>query len=378
MRRLTKLFTLLLSLLLVSCNKKEAYNSYLYVGTYTDGTSKGINVYKLNTENGDTKFVEEIEVTDPSYLSVNQEKNMLYAVTEGDSLTSKLSTYSINPQNGYLTLESSINAGDGPCFVDIDQTDKLGVMANYAGGSMSVFSINADGIPHIEYTVKYEGNGIDTIRQSQSHVHSTNISPDGTALYTADLGTDKIYKYSLGLACDSLYIDKDSKKDFDVLAGSGPRHIAFHPTLNIMYLITELSGDVIVFRIDENGDLHQQQTVKADKANGQGSADIHITPDGKYLYASNRLKNDGVAIFEINQLNGELMEVGYQNTGNHPRNFMITPNGKLLLVANKDSNNIQIFEIKEDGHLIDTKKEIKISHPVCLKLYVTDTDIYKK
>ena len=159
-------------------------------------------------------------------------------------------------------------------------------------------------------------------------------------------------------------------KDAVVEPGNGPRHLVFHPTLPVAYLINELSGNVVVFDYKE-GDMQAKQYIAADTVNAKGSADIHISPDSKYLYASNRLKADGLAIFRINETDGTLQKVGYQLTGIHPRNFAITPNGKYVLVACRDSNCIQIFERNADtGLLTDTGKAIEIKEPMfvlCLK-----------
>ena len=118
----------------------------------------------------------------------------------------------------------------------------------------------------------------------------------------------------------------------------------------------------------DKGNLTPVQAVEADTLQASGSADIHITPDGRFLYASNRLKGDGIAIFSIDPANGQLTKVGYQLTGVHPRNFVITPNGKFLLCACRDSNVVQVYEIdKQSGLLRDTEKDIRVSKPVCLK-----------
>ena len=150
-------------------------------------------------------------------------------------------------------------------------------------------------------------------------------------------------------------------------AGSGPRHLTFSPNGHYAYLINELSGTVIAFEY-KDGDLKEMQTIAADTVNAQGSADIHISPDGKFLYASNRLKADGIAIFNIHPDNGMLSKAGYQLTGIHPRNFIITPNGKYLLVACRDSNVIQVYERDADtGLLTDVQQDIKVDKPVCIR-----------
>ena len=163
------------------------------------------------------------------------------------------------------------------------------------------------------------------------------------------------------------FLTKGTPEAFKVAPGSGPRHLIFNSDGKFAYLINEIGGTVIAFRYAD-GMLDEIQTVAADTVNAQGSGDIHLSPDGKYLYASNRLKADGVAIFKVDETNGTLTKVGYQLTGIHPRNFIITPNGKYLLVACRDTNVIQIFERDQaTGLLTDIKKDIKVDKPVCLK-----------
>lgn len=155
--------------------------------------------------------------------------------------------------------------------------------------------------------------------------------------------------------------------DVQLAPGSGPRHTCFSPDGKHAYLITELSGDVIAISYDEMK-LDTIQTIKADTLDAHGSADIHISPDGDFVYASNRLKGDGIAIFSVSSEDGTLKKVGYQPTGIHPRNFVITPNGKFLLVACRDTNEIQVFARDADtGLLKDTGEKIEMSKPVCLK-----------
>ncbi|MPM98325.1 6-phosphogluconolactonase [bioreactor metagenome] len=189
-------------------------------------------------------------------------------------------------------------------------------------------------------------------------------------MFATDLGTDKIYRYN---AIGSVFegqpaLSQASLKEFSAPAGTGPRHFDFHPSGKYFYLLGELSGDVIVYDYDE-GDLKEKQVIATDSVEGsRGSADIHISPDGKFLYASNRLKADGIAIFSINPDDGTLTKAGYQPTGRHPRNFVITPNGKWLLVASRDDNKIQVFIIdNETGLLTETGQDIHVSQPVCLK-----------
>ena len=190
-------------------------------------------------------------------------------------------------------------------------------------------------------------------------------------MFADNLGTDQIHKFIINPDANAenkeSFLKEGSPSAFKVKAGSGPRHLTFSPNGNYAYLINELSGTVIAFKY-KDGDLKEIQTIVADTVCAKGSGDIHISPDGKFLYASNRLKADGIAIFSIQSDNGILTKVGYQLTGIHPRNFIITPNGKYLLVACRDSNVIQIYERDADtGLLTDIHGDIKVDKPVCVK-----------
>ena len=266
-------------------------------------------------------------------------------------------------------MNSQKTGGEDPCYIITNGNNVI--TANYSGGSISVFPIAKDGslLPASDI-IKFEGSGTDKERQEKSHLHCVRITPDGKYMFADNLGTDQIHKFIINPDANAenkeSFLKEGSPSAFKVKAGSGPRHLTFSPNGNYAYLINELSGTVIAFEY-KDGDLKEIQTIVADTVCAKGSGDIHISPDGKFLYASNRLKADGLAIFSIHPENGMLTKVGYQLTGIHPRNFIITPNGKYLLVACRDSNVIQVYERDTDtGLLTDIRKDIKVDKPVCI------------
>jgi 6-phosphogluconolactonase (cycloisomerase 2 family) len=202
-----------------------------------------------------------------------------------------------------------------------------------------------------------------------SHIHTVAFSHDENWLWATDLGKDKIYKFNIHATSDTILV-RDTECTSVLEAGSGPRHLVLHPNGKWVYSINELKGTITVFKQD-NGKLSAIQYIASDTTpgiGGKGSADIHLSPDCRFLYSSNRLKNDGIAIFSVNPDDGLLTKVAYQETGIHPRNFIISPNNKFLLCANRDSNSVQIFSRDEKtGLLTNTGKEILIGSPVCLK-----------
>lgn len=384
------IFALICAVLFVTCTnrktKKEDMDTmnkvvasatpndlFLLVGTYTsEEGSQGIYVYKFDTETGRSDSLSLAEAVNPSYLVVSPDEKFVYAVSENGDGKSTSVAFAFDKERGVLQfLNSSYTESPGPCFIETDKAGKSVLTANYVGGSISVFKVKDDGtLSSAEAVINFEGSGPDTTRQKSSHLHSIRFSPDTRFLFAADLGTDKIYRYS---AIGSVFegqpvLSRESLKEFPAPAGSGPRHFDFHPTGKYFYLLGELSGDVIVYDYDE-GDLKEKQVIATDSVVGsRGSADIHVSPDGKFLYASNRLQADGIAIFSIDPDDGTLTKAGYQPTGRHPRNFVITPNGKFLLVASRDDNKIQVFIINnKTGSLTDTGQDIYVSKPVCLK-----------
>ena len=208
-------------------------------------------------------------------------------------------------------------------------------------------------------------------RQEMPHVHSTIFSPDEKYLYVADLGTDKEFTYRFD-PNQPVPLTDAPDSFVSVTPGSGPRHIVFHPTLPLVYLISEMSGTIDAFHYDEHsGKLTPFQRVRTTTKsfNGDpGSADIHIRPDGKFLYASNRGVSNTLAVYAIGK-EGRLTNKQYISVnGKHPRNFAIDPTGRFLLVANRDTDNIVVFAIDPvTGLLKATGKEMQVPNPVCLK-----------
>lgn len=343
---------------------------YLIVGTYTAEESDGIYVYQFDTISGYSKYVSTVKAENPSYLAISKDEKFVYSVTEtGENAAAN--AFKFDKKTGKLELiNSQLTGGASPCYINIDNSGKHVVTANYSGGSITLFDVQEDGsLSTAAQVFNFAGKGADTERQQKPHIHCVQYSPDEKYLFATDLGTDKIHKFDVNSGSKDNYLQISTPPFFKVADASGPRHLEFHPNGKYAYLINELSGAVIAFNYSsDNGNLTEFQSIQADTLNAKGSGDIHITPNGKYLYASNRLQGDGLAIFSINQTDGKLTKVGYQETGVHPRNFVITPNGKYLLLASRDNDIIQIFEIDNNtGLLENTFKDIELDMPVCLK-----------
>ena len=336
----------------------------MLVGTYTSGSSKGIYTFRFNEESGVATPLSEIEVSNPSYLTLSPDNRFVYAVSEENDSTAAINAFAFDKKKGTLTLlNKQRTKGEDPCYVATD--GKKVLTANYSGGTMSVFPIRYDGsLESVDTLFQGTTSGPDPYRQATPHIHCTLFSPDGNYIFATDFSADRILRYAVHSKEE---LPRPLPETVNIQPGSGPRHLIFSKDGKYAYLINELSGKVIAFTYSD-GRLNEIQTIVADTIQARGSADIHLSPDGKYLYASNRLKEDGIAIFEVNPEKGTLAKVGYQLTGLHPRHFNITPNGKFLLVACRDGNMIQVFERDTvSGLLKNTGKNIKMSKPVCIQ-----------
>ena len=361
-------------------DSSQAFNPhslYLLIGTYTTGTSNGIYIYRFDEETGQTVFVSETKATNPSYLTVSSDERFVYSVSESGRDAAFANAYSFDRKAGKLSfLNAQPTGGASPCYISTDRSGRFVVTANYSGGNVSVFPLAPDGsLQPAEKVFEFEGSGPDASRQDMPHLHCAVFSPDGHYLYAADLGTDRLHKYATNGATP--FLTAGNPEAYQLEPGSGPRHLTFHPNGKYAYLINELSGKVTVFSYSD-GHLEPLQYIASDLSEGvggKGSADIHVSPDGKFLYASNRANTNNIAIFSIHEADGRLTLVGHQPTGLHPRNFIITPNGKYLLAASQNSNQIQVFRIDKNTGLLneDKSKQITaIDRPVCLKLFNFD------
>lgn len=344
---------------------------YLLIGTYTSGKSEGIYVYNFNTATGDATYKSKIKASNPSFLAVSPNQQNVYAAFEEGKGNGAVGAYSFNKKSGELSfINQQLSGGDHPCYVATDKTGKWVSVANYSGGNLAIFPVKTGGaLSEQQQLIQHTGSGANKQRQEKAHVHCTYFTADNKMLLVPDLGMDKMMLYLFNAKTGKL---TNAPQHFVASPDNGgPRHITFTPNNRYAYLMEELTGTVVALKY-EGGKFTQLQSISAAEpgfTGFMGSADIHVSPDGKFLYCSNRGDANTITIFKINPANGKLTVAGFQPTlGTGPRNFSLDPSGNYLLVANQNSDNIIVFKRnKTTGLLADTGKKIEVGNPVCLK-----------
>lgn len=355
----------------VSCS---AQKYYLFIGTYTNTTSKGIYIYDFDSNTGEAKWLWNTDsVTNPSYLTISKDQKYVYAVNETNGANpGRVTAYSFDKKNPSLKfINTTASGGDDPCYLETTSDNKWLAVANYSSGTATVFPINEDGSLNSYSQLINDSIYKKPGETTTPHVHETVFSPDEKYLITPDLGLDKLIVYHFDHSIEKPLL-LTSQTFVTSPKGTGPRHIIFSKNKKMAYLIHEMGGSVTVYDYD-NGKLKQVQDIATAPNNFSGridGAEIKISPDGKFLYASDRGDLNLIAIFSIDPNSGKLTFKASQPTyGLHPRYFMIDPTGNYLLAANQDSENIVIFKRnKETGLLINTGKQIHIPRPVCLQM----------
>ncbi|PJE45434.1 MAG: 3-carboxymuconate cyclase [Sediminibacterium sp.] len=372
MKKIISISLLFISFGTFSLAQKSQSNFKILIGTYTNaGNSEGIYYYQFNKD-GSAKSISQQKAEEPSFLITSTNQQFVYSVNELGKGNGAVSAYAFNKTTGeFKLLNSVLSGGDHPCHISTDRKNRFVFVSNYSGGNLSAIAINADGsLSNEKQTIQHTGSGANKARQEKAHVHSAVLSPDEKYLIVQDLGTDKISVYGVDLNNKYKPLSENPISVFNCNPGDGPRHISFHPSKPFVYAVQELTGSVTVLAFN-NGELKKVQQINmfdqvTDKKSG--AADIHLSPDGKFLYASNRADYNDLAIYIIAS-NGLLTWVGSQPTlGLAPRNFAIDPTGNFLLAANQNSNEIVVFKRnKTTGLLKDTGKRIAVGRPVCIQ-----------
>ena len=365
------LLYIIINLTLLTQPAMAKHNTYNFlVGTYTNNTnSKGI--YNIHCDFNQKKITAHVtidSILDPSYLCLSTDKKFLYSISERGEKSS-ISSYHFDQQTGEAVFINRVAGyGADPCYVAV--SDKHVITANYSGGNVCVFGRNKDGaLTDIIQNIQHEGKSIDPNRQNKPHVHQAIFSPDKKFVLVNDLGTDFVTSYSYNPDSETNVLTEVSK--LKLKEGSGPRHLAFSKNAKHIYVLQEMDGTVTTISID-NGKLQlvDETTVIRKENIVSGAADIHISPDGKFLYATNRGNANDISVFSI-RANGKIQFVEQISVnGIGPRNFAITSDGKFILVANQKTNQVIVFNRnKKSGKLTDAGVKIDLPSPVCLVEY---------
>ncbi len=361
-------------IVIFACINLYSQKIYVFFGSFNwDKTTEGIYVYQLDPDTGKLSKITSVKgILNPSFLTLSSDGNYLFACTESKTQNAgSVSSFQFSSKENTLTfINSQKSGGENPVYITAHKNGKWLINGNYTEGSVSVYPISENGFiqPNVQ-NFQFSGGSINKERQERSHIHAAVFSPDFNYLFLTDLGADKIRSYTFSTnkneplqIADPPYIQSP--------LGSGPRHFTFHPSGKFAYCIEELSGTVSAYKY-ENSHLESIQRINthSDKyKEGFESSDIHISPDGKFLYASNRGKENNIAIFSILE-DGTLKNIDYQSTlGKHPRIFDIDETGRFLIAANVSGHVVVFKRNSETGLLKKVGKKIKIKNVSCVKI----------
>lgn len=359
--------------------KIRAEDPILFVSSFAGGDEGAIHAFQLNRETGAlSSLAQTTEIEHPFFLALSPDHNFLYAIHAekfGGAEDEDVAAFSVEGRSGKLTLLNRQSAkGSASCYLHVDATGQTVVVANYSSGSVAALPVKKDGsLGQAASFVQHEGggSGVDLKRQNGPFAHSIVVSPGNRFAYAADLGLDKIFCYQLDPAAATL--SSHSKQPFiETPPGSGPRHLSFHPNGKFLYAINELSNSVTVFDHDDpSGMLTMRQTISTLPDDFEGKsycADLKITPDGNFLYGTNR-GHDSIAVYRIGD-DGGLTLLGIEpSRGKGPQNLAITSDGRWLLCANMPGNNLAVFRIDpKSGALEATGEPLEVTKPSCVLL----------
>ncbi|MEM1324924.1 MAG: lactonase family protein [Bacteroidota bacterium] len=371
----TSFFALLILLFTLSCSSSRqintASNFSFFVGTSTDTASEGIYAYTLNTETGEVTLKSQTEnITNASFLTISPDNRFLYALERKKGATeNSVNAYSISKDLSLTLRNQQSTEGNGACYISTSKMGDEVLIAHYTGGSITHLPVQSDGsLAKAATVIQHEGSSINTERQNSPHAHFIRQGFDDL-IYAADLGMDKVMLYEL----EEGKLQAAQPAFLDLPKGAGPRHISFHPNGKFLYVMNELSGSVSLFTFDQKARTFEMQQTISSLPEGfddfNGSADIHVHPSGKFLYASNRGDHDSIAAYKIDEKTGRLSLIEIeQETIVWPRNFAISPDGKYLLCGNQKDDTISIFKIDSStGALTFTGQRIEVPKPMCVQ-----------
>jgi 6-phosphogluconolactonase len=361
----TGFLMLITTILMTGCKSVQKENYSFYVGTYTQNDSKGIYKYEISSEGKLHKIGLVAEMVNPTFLVKAKDNKTLFAVGEIDENgTGFVKSFRIEKDSLQL-ISKEESGGAGPCFVALNDDNYI-VTANYGGGSVGLLKADASGkLSSLLNVQQHTGKGT-TSRQEGPHAHSAWFHPTKKELIAVDLGTNQLWFSTIDEVKNELVLT--NQKTLEMAEGAGPRHLTFHPNNKWIYVLNELNNTVSLVKEKENTYYIESSiaTLPEDFTAYSKAADIHITKDGKFLYASNR-GHESIVMYEVNPENGTLKTIGFQPVlGKHPRNFSLSPNEDFLIVANQDTNTIVSFKRNSKTGKLTFVSEIAAPMPVCI------------
>ena len=362
-----------------------ARDCFVYFGTFTDTSSKGIYVSRLDMETGKLSPPQlAVAASNPNFLAVSPDGRFLYAALRADGTTNEglVGSFAIDPHSGALkALDQKPAGGSGTCAVGIDAAGVNLFAANYNDGSVKSFHINPDHTLTEGTFVQHHGSSVNLKRQTGPHAHYFIGAPTGQFALACDLGIDKVMVYEVNPLNAAL---TPNDPPFATLPpGSGPRHLAFSPDSKTVCVISEMAGTVTVFNWDgARGTLHPRQTVPLLPPglyrDNFTSAEIAYRPDGKFVYATVRGPHapgaDTISVLAVDVRTGNLSLI--QNIfcdGDFPRGMGIDPSGHWLIVGNQKSGTVTVFGIDgTTGKLTPTRQSFSVGSAVDVKFAPTE------
>jgi len=343
------------------------------VGTYTEEDSQGVNLVSFNPS-GEVFKIESVngKIKNPSFVIANKANTLAFAVqeSEGDR-GGEVTSFKIDKQTKKLEKINSVyTEGDGPCYLTLDPSEKFLIVGNYGGGNFSVIPLQEDGeLKSAVQTKEHTGSSVNKERQKEPHVHCVVFHPTQAQLFVADLGTDHVNIYDFDPDSDTPIVSSVTP-NFKVAAGSGPRHLVFNQNGDHLYLVHEMKGEVGFYK-KEDGEYRHHETypmAKEDFDGEHGGAEIRISSDNKFIYASNRGDANQITVYQIDQSSGKLSTIQIISSGGKtPRNIALTPDETHLVAAHQGSNDLILFKRDHNtGQLEKTEHEIEIHKPVYL------------
>ncbi|HEY0984904.1 lactonase family protein [Schlesneria sp.] len=371
------LFALLMATMLnPTISTVTAEQPVVLVSSFAPGKEGGIQAYELDLQSGSLKATHRTgDISNPFFFAISRDGKFLYTIdakTFGGEESEHVSAFALDGTTGRMKfLNRQSTRGTASCFVDVDATGKSVLVANYSTGNIASFPTQADGsLKEAATFIQHSGSSVDPVRQKGPYAHCLVVSPDNRFAFAADLGIDQVLGYQLDPATAKLV--PNTPPFVKSPAGAGPRHLTFHPNGRYVYVINELNNSVTLFDYDtKTGTLKERQNISTLPSDFKGvthCADLKITPDGRFLYGTNR-GHDSIAAYQLGA-DGEMTLIGIEpSLGKGPQNLLITPDGKLLLCANMPGNNVAVFKIDgQSGKLKSVGEPISQVSPACIRL----------